>query len=83
MKKMILSSFGSEITYKDLGLTLMAPDYEVISHMIDVCNNFGFKYNIIDPTNLDSIGLNPFVYNDSSKIAITISKTVSLDIVLI
>ena len=74
MKKMILSSFGNEITYKDLGLTLMAPDYEVIAHMIDVCDNFGFKYNIIDPGNSDSIGLNPFVYNDSSKIAISISS---------
>ena len=74
MKKMILSSFGNEIIYKDLGLTLMAPDYEVIAHMIDVCNNFGFKYNIIDPQNLDSIGLNPFVYKDSSKTAISISS---------
>ena len=74
MKKMILSTFGNEITYKDLGLTLMAPDYEVISHMIDVCKNFGISYNIIDPQNPSSIGLNPFVYKDSSKIAISISS---------
>ena len=74
MKKMILSTFGNEITYKDLGLTLMAPDYEVISHMIDVCKNFGISYNIIDPQNPNSIGLNPFVYKDSSKIAISISS---------
>ena len=74
MKKMILSTFGNEITYKDLGLTLMAPDYEVISHMTDVCNNFGISYNLIDPQNPNSIGLNPFVYDDSSKIAISISS---------
>ena len=74
MKKMILSTFGNEITYKDLGLTLMAPDYEVISHMTDVCNNFGLSYNLIDPQNSNSIGLNPFVYDDSSKIAISISS---------
>ena len=74
MKKMILSSIGNDITYKNLGLTLMAPDYEVISHMIDVCKNFGITYNIIDPSNPESIGLNPFVYNDSSKIAISISS---------
>ena len=74
MKKMILSTFGNEITYKDLGLTLMAPDYEVISHMVDVCDNFGISYNLIDPQNSNSIGLNPFVYNDSSKIAISISS---------
>lgn len=74
MKKMILSSSGNEFTYKNLGLTLMAPDYEVISHMTDVCKNFGITYNIIDPSNPNSIGLNPFVYNNSSKIAISISS---------
>ncbi len=40
MKKMILSSMGNEITYKNLGLTLIAPDYEVVGHMIDVCKKF-------------------------------------------
>ena len=74
MKKMILNSMGNEITYKNLGLTLMAPDYEVISHMTDVCKNFGITYNIIDPSNPNSIGLNPFVYEESSKIAISISS---------
>ena len=73
MKKMILSSLGSDITYKNIGLTLMAPDYEVISHMINVCKNFGISYNLIDPENPNSMGLNPFIYNDSSKIASTIS----------
>ena len=76
MKKMILSSLDDEIIYKNIGLTLMAPDYEVISHMIDVCNNFGLTYNIIDPTNPNSIGLNPFVYDDSSKIAVIISSVI-------
>ena len=69
MKKVILS--GS--TYRDLGITLISPDYEIIDHMIDVCNNFGLSYNIVDPSNPDSIGLNPFVYDDPTKIAITIS----------
>ena len=73
MKKMILSSLGNDITYKNIGLTLMAPDYEVISHMINVCKNFGISYNLIDPENPNSTGLNPFVYSDSSKIASTIS----------
>ena len=31
-------------------------------------------YNIIDPSDKDSIGLNPFVYDDTNKIAITISS---------
>ena len=76
MKKMILSTLGNEITYRNVGITLMAPDYEVISHMIDVCNNFGVSYQIIDPSNNNSLGLNPFVYDDSSKIAITISSVI-------
>ena len=73
MKKMILDS-STDIVYKNLGLTLMSPDYEVISHMSSVCDNFGLKYKIIDPTNMNSIGLNPFVYDDPSKIAVTISS---------
>lgn len=54
----------------------MAPDYEIIAQMIEVCNNFGISYNIVDPSNPKSIGLNPFVYDDSSKIAITISAVI-------
>ena len=75
-KKMIIdSSDTSNIVYRNLGLTLMSPDYEEIAHMIDVCNNFGFNYNLIDPNNASaSIGLNPFVYDDASKIAVTISS---------
>ena len=73
-KRLILDSSGSDITYKTLGLTLMSPDIEVIDHMIDVCKNFKLKYNIIDPTDINSIGLNPFVYDSPSKIAVTISS---------
>ncbi len=73
LKKMILSS-GSTTLYKDLGVTLLSPDNEVIQHMTDVCTNFGFEYNLIDPSSPESIGLNPFVYDDPSKIAITISS---------
>lgn len=71
-KKLILGSSGTTV-YKDVGLTLVSPDYEVVDHMIDVCKNFGIGYNLIDPDNKDSIGLNPFVYDDPTKIAITIS----------
>ncbi len=73
MKKMILDS-TSEITYKNCGLTVMSPDREISDHMIDVCKNLGLTYNIIDPTDRNSIGLNPFVYDDANKIAITISS---------
>ena len=65
---------GSNPVYKDLGITVMSPDYDIIGNMTDVCKNYGFSYNIIDPTNSNSIGINPFVYDDPSKIAITISS---------
>ena len=74
VKKMILSSSGGTTVYRNLGLTLMAPDYEVVSHITNVCDNFGLEYNIVDPSNSNSIGLNPFVYDDPNKIAITISS---------
>lgn len=74
LKKMSLGIINGESIYRNLGLTLMAPDYEVISHMIDVCKNFGIDYDIIDPSNSNSIGLNPFTYEDPAKIAVTISS---------
>lgn len=74
LKKMILGTINGETIYRNLGLTLMAPDYEVIEHMTDVCKNFGIDYDIIDPSNSNSIGLNPFVYDDPAKIAVTISS---------
>lgn len=73
MKKMILDDSG-DITYKNCGITVLSPDREISDHMISVCKNFGLSYNIIDPSDKNSIGLNPFVYDDTNKIAITISS---------
>jgi len=74
MKKMLLDSSGDSYIYRNIGLTVMSSDYELLEHMISVTNNYGFEYNIIDPNNPNSLGLNPFVYDDPSKIAITISS---------
>ncbi len=74
MNKMILSSFGNEFIYRNVGITSIAPDFESTSKIMNVCKNFHIKYNLIDPGSSDSIGLNPFVYDDASKIAITISS---------
>lgn len=74
LKKMTLGTIYGKTIYRDLGLTLMAPDYEVIAHMTDVCKNFGIEYDVIDPSDSSSIGLNPFVYDEPSKIAVTISS---------
>ena len=73
MKKMILDDSG-EITYKNCGVTVLSPDREILDDMINVCKNFNLSYDIIDPLDKNSIGLNPFVYDDTNKIAITISS---------
>ena len=73
MKKMILAEMP-EMTYKNCGITVMSPDKDISSHMMDVCKNFEIPYNVIDPSDSNSIGLNPFVYDDPNKIAITISS---------
>ena len=72
--KLLYHYDGSNSIYKNLGLTYMAPDYESISHIKDVAENFGIKYNIIDPNDLNSIGLNPFVFDDPIKTSIAISS---------
>jgi len=74
MSKMILGTIGDKFSYRNLGLTLVSPDYETISRIMDVCKNYHIKYNIIDPSNIESIGLNPFVYDDVNQIAVTISS---------
>lgn len=74
MKKMIIST-SPEYTYKDVGVTYIAPDSETISRIIGVCKNFKLNYNLIDPNGTESIGLNPFVYDNPSKIALIISSS--------
>lgn len=72
--KLIYNYDGNNTVYKNLGITYMAPDYESISHIKDVASNFGVKYNIIDPNDRNSIGLNPFTYEDPIKTSIAISS---------
>ena len=77
MQKMILSS-SPEIVYKDLGLTYMSPDFDTISNMMKICDNYGINYYLVDPLNAEkSEGLNPFVYDDPTKIAVTISSVLN------
>lgn len=74
MSKMTLSSLDNDFVYRNLGLTSVSPDFESTSRIMDICKNYHIKYNLIDPSNPESIGLNPFVYDDVTKIAITISS---------
>lgn len=63
-----------KIIYKDLGITFLSPDYESTNRMIEVVKNFNLKLNIVDPSNQDSIGINPFSYGEPSEIAGVISS---------
>ena len=73
LQKLIYSSSGSKNVYKDLGITYVAPDFESISHIIEVLDNYSIPYNLVDPDNSNSIGLNPFVFEDTVKTSIAIS----------
>ena len=73
--KLIYHYNGKDSIYKNLGITYMAPDYESISHIREVAENFGIQYHIIDPNDsANSIGLNPFTYEDPIKTSIAISS---------
>ena len=73
LKNLVYYSSGTKTIYKNLGLTYVAPDYESITHIINVLDNYGMKYNLVDPNNEESIGLNPFVFDDTVKTALAIS----------
>ena len=74
LKNALISSSPNYV-FKDLGITYMSPDYETLSQMMSVCDNYDIKYHIIDPMQQEkSLGLNPFVYDTPTKIAITISS---------
>ncbi len=73
MHKLLYNSSG-ELVYKDLGLTYMAPDAAEAKVIVDVANNFNIPVNYIDPSDINSIGLNPFVYEDPIKVALVVSS---------
>ncbi len=73
LDKLIYSSSGGKNIYKDVGLTYVAPDFESISHIIEVLDNYNIPYNLVDPNDMNSIGLNPFVFEDPIKTSIAIS----------
>ena len=73
LKNLIYANSGSKIIYRDLGITYMAPDYETISKIKDVADNFGIPVNLIDPDSPSSPGLNPFAFEDPTQTAIAIS----------
>ncbi len=62
MNKMIYEvKPDGEIVYKNLGLTVVSPDSDHTDRIKEVAKNFDIPVIEIDPTNPNSIGLNPFI----------------------
>ena len=74
MKKMIISSSGDKIVYRNMGITYLSAEHESVEKIEKVATNFHIPVNVIDPNRLDSPGLNPFVYEDPIKTGIAISS---------
>jgi len=73
MGKMIHGNQDGKTIYKDIGLTYVSPDFESVSRVLKVAKNYHVKVNLIDPSTPESIGLNPFAYDNPLQTAIIIS----------
>ena len=73
-KKMIyFESPDGKITYKNIGLTSVTPDFEQTKRLAAVAKNLDIPVHIIDPLDPNSIGLNPFIINPPALCALTIT----------
>ncbi len=77
MKKLILKATDDEIIYRNLGITYICPDFESISHILNVADNYKMPVNLIDPNNPNSPGLNPFAFNDPIQTSVAISTVLN------
>lgn len=73
MKKMIIGGSGDNYIYKNVGVTYISPDIESINHIRKVAEARNLKVNLLDPNDPNSIGLNPFVFEDPNQTALAIS----------
>lgn len=77
MKKLILNVSGDEVVYRNLGITYISPDFESVSHIISVADNYKMPINLIDPNDPASPGLNPFVFENPLHISVAISNVLA------
>lgn len=73
MKKLILKTSSDGIIYRNLGITYICPDFESVSHILNVADNYKMPVNLIDPNNPNSPGLNPFIFDDPIQTSVAIS----------
>ncbi|MBR3281377.1 MAG: type IV secretory system conjugative DNA transfer family protein [Clostridia bacterium] len=62
-----------ELFFRNIGFTLVAPDNACIERIQKVAKAYNMHVNIIDPTDPNSFGINPFTGKDPAKIAAIIS----------
>ena len=63
----------NQIYYRGLGFTLVAPDNACISRVRKVADAYNIPVNVVDPSDPNSLGINPFTGKDPAKIAAIIS----------
>jgi hypothetical protein len=72
MHKILLDD--TSMTYRNLGLTYMTPDYSAIETIVDVAQNFNVPYTLLDPSGENPIGINPFAYGTPEEVSLVISS---------
>jgi len=63
----------NKIYYRGLGFTLVAPDNACIERVRKVADAYHIPVNVVDPSDPNSLGINPFTGKDPAKIAAIIS----------
>lgn len=65
-----------KIIYKNFGITALSPDSDHTDRIKEVAKNFDIPIIEIDPTNPNSIGLNPFIINPPHLCGLIISLVI-------
>lgn len=77
MNKMIsVIEPNGNIIYKNFGITAVSPDADHIDRIKEVAKAFDMPVIEIDPTNPNSIGLNPFIIKDPQLCGLIISLVI-------
>lgn len=74
MNKMIYTiKPDGTIVYRNLGVTVVSPDTELTDKVKDISKNFNIPVILIDPTDPNSPGLNPFIIGGPALCGLIIS----------
>lgn len=65
-----------KIIYKNFGITTLSPDSNHTDRIKEVATAFDIPYIEIDPTNANSIGLNPFIIGNPALCGLIISLVI-------